>query len=115
MVDPPRNKGLLSVTVEVAGSNPAVRVVESFIYGRLSLELIGCMPDNPIGIAYRRKHIVWGILIRADVEGTYLYRLCLETGTSGTLCMRFCISARAMETIFDKASSKAVGLVFCSI
>jgi hypothetical protein len=38
MINPPRNKGLLSVKVEVTGSPPAAPAVESVIYGRLSLD-----------------------------------------------------------------------------
>jgi hypothetical protein len=72
MINPPRNKELLSVKVEVAGSNPAAPAVESVIYGRISLELVECyfrrnavwppssegMWDNPIDIADRPMRIV---------------------------------------------------------
>jgi hypothetical protein len=52
------------------------------------------------------------------MNGAHLLRLisipmtgppALETGTSGTVFIRFCISARGMATIFDKASEKDVG------
>ena len=69
--------------MEIAGSNLAVPAVESVIYGLFTFELFEChfrrdaawppnsegMPDKPIGVADRRKRIVWGVLIRADDAG----------------------------------------------
>jgi len=43
-----------------------------------------------------------------------LYRVCRETGAYGMVFIRFCISARGMETSFDKASEKTVEGVFNS-